>query len=261
MKKIILKILFLLCTVNIFAKTNLDLDYECPEIETENYYFIDISEYENKKISSIEILYNANNENKFIVFGNNPENKEWEELAQIKIEGFSDKSRGTFSNKNSSNWRYFYITSDSNRVYGYKTSISGKILKCEIREKDDDFEKEPMPKINIDGAYVFAIFEYGAEDYVVFQNYTELKGLKIIPYYFDQKTYKWVRSFEIAILKGFSDTHKIEITEDDGIEDINYIAIEIEQKNNYSFRLYENHSDLYITVSDYKQNDINDVNN
>ncbi len=264
MKKIILCLSVLLFCFNIYAKgknkENLNLDYGCPQIESSNYYFIDLNEYQNNLINSIEILFYANNENSITIFGNNPENKDWENLIQFDIKGFSDKQKKVFVNKNAINWRYFYIQPDKGVVYKYKISFNGKTLRCEIRGKNDNFEDKPLPKINIENSFVFDISEYDAEDYVIFQNYTNNKEMKVIPYYFDRKTKKWCRSFEIAYLKGFADTQKIEIIDDEGIEDIKYLAIEINPFENYNFKVYENHSDLYIEISDNKTGNSNIVN-
>lgn len=139
MKKIILCLSVLLFCFNIYAKgknkENLNLDYGCPQIESSNYYFIDLNEYQNNLINSIEILFYANNENSITIFGNNPENKDWENLIQFDIKGFSDKQKKVFVNKNAINWRYFYIQPDKGVVYKYKISFNGKTLRCEIRGK------------------------------------------------------------------------------------------------------------------------------
>ena len=55
MKKIILCLSVLLFCFNIYAKgknkENLNLDYGCPQIESSNYYFIDLNEYQNNLIN------------------------------------------------------------------------------------------------------------------------------------------------------------------------------------------------------------------
>lgn len=269
MKRIILCLFTLILCLNIYAKgknkEKINLDYDCPQIESENYYFIDLNEYQNNLINSIEILFYANNENCIEIFGNNPENKNWENLIQFEIKGFSDKQKKAFINKNAIHWRYFYIQPDKGIVYKYKITLNGKTLQCEIRGKNDNFEDKPLPKINIESSFVFDISEYDAEDYVVFQNCTNNKEMKIIPYYFDKKTKKWCKGFETAYLKGFADTQKIEIIDDEGIEDIRYLAIEIEPYEIYNFRIYEKHSDLYVEISDNKTENsdtgnINDIN-
>ena len=268
MKKVLLGILTVLCCMSVFAKPKekYNLDYDCPNIDFQNYYLIDLRNYPNSKINSIEILFYGNNQNSYKIYGNNPGNKNWEELAKASVRGFSDKVKASFTNKDSINWRYFLITPENEIIYRYKLTASANKTRLEIRPENDDFDKEPLPKINLKDALVFEISKYGAEDYVVFLNHTQNSKMQIIPYYYDRKSYKWVRAFEIASLKGFGDTEKIEITDDDGIEDIKYLAFEIDPFKPYSIRLYENHSDLYIDIEDENApsnhsniNDINDI--
>lgn len=255
MKKNVLRFcIFLLC-VNVFGKETLNLDYECPKIESQNYYLVDLKDYQNNFINSIEILFNANKENNIDVYGNNPENQKWEKLSQFYFRGFSDKQKKNFLNKNSIKWRYFYIQPDNGVIYNYRIYFQGKTLKCEIRGKNDSFSDIPLPKINMENVFIFDISKYGAEDYVLFRNFTDKEVLTVVPYYFDKKLFKWFRSYETATLKGFADTEKIEIIDDAGIESIRYLALEIEPYDNYTFTMYENHSDLYIEINSEEHED------
>lgn len=266
MKKVLLGILTVLCCMSVFAKSKekYNLNYDCPNINFQNSYLIDLKNYSNSKINSLEILFYGNNQNSYKIYENNPANKNWEELSKVSVKGFSDKVKVSFTNKDAINWRYFFITPENEIIYIYKFTASTNKTRLEIRPEDDDFDKVPLPKINLKDVLVFEISKYGAEDYVVFLNHTENSEMQITPYYFDRKSFKWIRAYEIAALKGFGDTDKIEIIDDAGIEDIKYLAIEIDPFKSYSIRLYENHSDLYIDIEDENspknQSNINDIN-
>lgn len=250
MKKIFILCLILMLSAYLFAKpkNTLNLDYSISEFPNDNSYLIDLFKFNQQSISNIKITFYANNPSTINILGNNPENKKWEQVAQLNLKGFSDSDSERLKNKNSINWRYFSIKPENNIFYNYKISISNKTLNVEIRGKNDTFDEPPKPKINIENSVVLDIKKYDAEDYVIFLNYTNQPELTIIPYYFDN--YKWHRAYEVAQLKGFSDTDKIEIIDEDGIEDIRYLALDIKPYNEYKFRIYEKHSDLYVEICD-----------
>lgn len=254
MKKNIFIALSLTASVFLFAKPKLkfDVDYDAPDLSAENSYLIDLYEFGTQGVSSVKIVFYANNPNKINILGNNPENKEWISLVQTELKGFSDQDTESFKNKESMSWRYFALIPENNVFYQYKIGVSGKTLKVEVRSRNDSFDEKPMPKINIENAVVLDIKKYDAEDYVVFKNYTSQPELKIIPYYFNH--YKWSRAFESAVLAGFSDEKKIEIINDEGIEDVRYLALDIQPQSDYHFKLYENHNDLYIEITDVEGN-------
>ena len=255
MKKYVLVFLFAAVTFFAYAKekVTVNVDYECPELDAENSYFIDLKNYKNSSVNSVEITFNANNKNSITVFGNNPDSKSWEELAKIDLRGFSDHKKKSFTNKNAASWRYFGIATESGAEYIYKITFFGKTLRCEIREKDNPFSEDAMPSMGEPGFYTFSIDEYDAEDYVVFRNFTKADSMVVVPYYFDESKYTWVKAFETGVLKGFNDSAKVEIIDDDGIEDIKYLAIEIDPSGEYDIRLHENHSDLYIDINEMGQ--------
>jgi hypothetical protein len=258
MKKYVLLVLIMAVVFSAYAKekSTVNVAYECPELDVKNSYFIDLNDFKTSSINSVEILFNANNKNSIKVFGNNPDLKNWEELASIELRGFSDKKKKSFTNKNAASWRYFGIAPESGRQYIYKISFSGKTLKCEIREKNNSFNEEAKPGIDLPGAYTFSIWDYGAEDYVVLRNYTSNEKLVVVPYYFDDSKYVWVKGYEAGILRGYNDSSKVEIIDDEGIEDIKYLALVLEPDGEYTFNLLENHSDLYIDISDKRSVEI-----
>jgi len=43
---------------------------------------------------------------------------------------------------------------------------------------------------------------------------------------------------------------EVQIIDDEGIEGIKYLALQIEPEGEYDFRLFENHSDLYIDINE-----------
>lgn len=251
MKKIILCLLALTASVFAFAKDKNSgkLNYECPDVDVSNYYVIDLSEYKNASVNSAEVLFNANNSNSLTIYGNNPSTKNWEELTKLNFRGFSDKKKKNFSNKEAAEWRYLYVAAENNADYIYKVSFSGKVLRLEVREKNNGFGEAALPALNEPNTYVFKISDYEAEDYVVFRNYTDNEDLVIKPYYFDKSKFKWERALERGNLHGFTDTDKVEIV-DEGIEKIKYLALQIEPAGDYDFRLFENHSDLYIDINE-----------
>jgi len=251
MKKIVLCFLALTASVFAFAKDKSSgkLNYECPDVDVSNYYVIDLSEYKSASVNAAEVLFNANNSNSILIYGNDPRSKIWEELAKLNFRGFSDRKKKNFSNKDAVDWRYLYVAAENNADYIYKVSFSGKVLRHEVREKDNSFNEAALPAMDEPDTYVFKISEYKAEDYVVFRNYTDNDDLLIKPYYFDKSKFKWVKAYERGNLHGFNDTDKVEIVDDGGIEGIKYLAFQIEPADDYDFRLFENHSDLYIDIN------------
>ena len=251
MKKIILCFLALTASVFAFAKDKSSgkLNYECPDVDVSNYFVIDLSEYKNASVNAAEVLFNANNSNSIMIYGNDPRSKEWEGLAKMNFRGFSDKKKKNFSNKEAADWRYLYVAAENNADYIYKVSFSGKVLRLEVREKNNGFGEAALPALNEANTYVFKISDYEAEDYVVLRNYTDEDRLVVVPYYYDKAKFKWVKGFEMGILDGYNDSEKVEIIDDEGIEGIKYLALQIEPEGEYDFRLFENHSDLYIDIN------------
>lgn len=251
MKKIFIVCLFFM-PVFLFAKsiTKFNLDYVINSYPSDNSYLIDLYDYNSTGISSVKIIFNANNANDIKIFGNNPENQNWEIQAQCSLRGFSDKTTKYFSNKNCKKWRYFTITPENEMTYNYKIDISYSELIIEVRGKNDSFETKALPKINKANTTVFDIKQYDAEDYLVIRNLTKAKQLMCIPYYYDNKSFKWKKAYENANLSNYNDIKKIEVIDDTGIEDIVYLALEITPVGEYSFKLYERHDDLYIEISE-----------
>ena len=257
MKKITLFITISILVSFLFAKpAKYDLNYDVTETFEENP-IIDLNDYACKGINSVSVIFYANKPNKINVLGNNPLTKEWEKVALCDMKGFSDKDYENFLNRDAVNWRYFTLKPENQAGLSYKTQISGKTLQVIIRPKGEDFNKKPLPKINLSDAYVFDIKKIGAEDYVVFRNFTYNEEIKCIPYYFDRKTYKWCHSYETATVK---ENVKIELIDDEDIDGIPYLAIQVIPQGNYSFNLYEKNSDLYIDISDDNSDRSGDIN-
>ena len=247
---------FLFFDIHATTKEKYELNYAPPPLPAENVFLIDISKYrEQNSVTKSEITFYANNQNSIILYGNNPENKNWEQLSVATFRGFSDNKTLYFSNKAAKNWRYFSISPNKNFFYNYKITVRNRILYIEIRGKNDDFAKPPLPRINVKDAQVFDIEKYGAEDYLVIKNYTKSNELMCIPYYFDKKTFKWERAFEIAFFNRPNDSCKLEVIDDEGIEEIKYLAINVIPSGKYFFNLHENSDDLYIDIYDGHSND------
>jgi len=249
MKKIYPLALFLVISSIMFAKENVmyDLDYEVPGLPSKNSYLVDLKQYKNQSITNARIEYYANERTEIRFYGNNPTDYKWEEIGKSEIKGFSDKDSESFKNKDCKNWRYFVLDADSSSLI-YKTSVSGKTLKVEVREKGDNFDQDPLPKFTEGKAEVFNIEVYDAEDYLVIHNLTNIKNIKCVPYYFDYEDCDWKRAFEIANLIDYNDTCKIEVIDDDGVEDLEILAFEIIPEGNYKFKLYEKNNDLWVDV-------------
>lgn len=250
MKKILLCLICLILPVFIFAKSepSYDLNYNAPELPTAESVLVDLFNYKSQSITSSRIVYNSNGKSIIQIYGNNPVNQKWEPVGKSDLKGFSDKDSATFSNKDCKNWRYFAIVPDAVSDFIYQIKVSGKTLHIEVRDEGDNFNLHARPKFTNGNAEVFDIDEYGAEDYLVIHNLTKNEKLRCIPYYFDDHDCDWKRGCEDASLRSYNDTCKIEIIDDEGVEDLDYIALEITPSGNYKFKVYEKNNDLWIAI-------------
>lgn len=257
MKKITLFITISILASFLFAKpAKYDLNYDVTKT-FEGNPIIDLNDYACKGINSVSVIFYANKPNKINVLGNNPFTKEWEKVALCEMKGFSDKNYENFFNRDAINWRFFTFKPENKADYNYIIQISEKTLQVRIRPKGEDINTAPLPKINLSDAYVFDIKKIGAEDYVVFRNFTNNEEIKCIPYYFDRKTFKWCHSYETATVK---ESAKIELIDDEDIDGIPYIALQITPQGNYNFTLYEKNNDLYIDINEGSSAQIDDIN-
>ncbi len=250
MKKTIISLLCLMLPLFMFAKSDpaYSLNYDAPDLPASKSFLVDLFSYKNQSITSSKIVYNSNEKCIVQIYGNNPANQQWEPVGKSELKGFSDRDSETFSNKDCKNWRYFAIVPDDDTDFIYQIKVSGKVLHIEIRDEGDNFDFPALPKFTTGNAEVLDIDDCDAEDYLVIHNLTKNEKLQCIPYYFDDHDCEWKRGFEIASLRGYNDTSKIEIIDDEGVEDLEYIALEIIPEGNYKLRAYEKSNDLWIDI-------------
>lgn len=120
----------------------------------------------------------------------------------------------------------------------------------ETQNQNGTIRNQIGPEINVENAVVFKIDQYKADDYLIFKNFTSQSDLMCNVFYYDERRHEWKRSYENAELDGYGDTDRIEVIDDEGIEDIIYLAVQIVPAGNYQFRLYEKRDDLYIEIRD-----------
>ena len=222
-----------------------------PEIEFENAFIVDLNNYKITSISTIKLQFYANNPNTINVYAYNTNDQKWEFQEQLILRGFSDKCSKTFSNSNIANYKFFALVPENNKQYAYNIDkVFNGALYIEIRPENSSFDTVAFPKINLENSTVFKIDSYKADDSLIIINNTNNEDLICIPYYFNSKKFKWERSIETAKFNTKTKLSKLEV-KDHGIENINFLSLEVTPYDIYNYFLYEKNDDLYIEISNY----------
>lgn len=251
MKEKIILTIIAFSVFSVFAAPKKVVVYEMPKMEKSNAFYINSSEY-TSNVKEIKFEFEVMNGNSFQLFMNDSNTQKWSEIARVNLRGFEDKQKKKVkAGKNV----YFSLIPENDSKYSYKVSASTKGLLIKIRPYGDNFKNELFPKINLKNAIVTSIKSFEAEDYLIFHNCSAKDKITVLPYYYDKKSYKWIRGYEIAALKGFDDTAKIELIDDEEFDKIDYLAFEIEPEGEYQLKMSAKHNDLYIDIYEYSTNE------
>lgn len=241
----------------IFAKDGrIDFEYDLPNFDFGEARIIDTAQFSKaSNFSKLKIYnYTSNKNISFAVYVHSPASNSWQDLGKIELKGFGDEVSIGQKYKGLGKHRYFALQESdkkSSNSYAYQIEKSLVSLLIYVRNIDDDLNKNPAPKHDVENAFTFSKLDLpdDAEENIVIKNASmdSIVSLKIFGW--NKKTYSW--EFIGAASSSTGTKSKIDL-DDIGkeVEDWDYFAIVPGNSKRYNYYFSEASEDLIITVMD-----------